>query len=232
MSAQTKLENAWSDIFPTRNRNAGGPMWFHHIYNHAESIEEFDAMSKLYCGVSGSVVRPQSTPDRVRMKRIDGSTVCADYYRCCWPCSCDIQKYALVETMNVLGRHEMSLPFQIPVKMKAACHTRSMHFSARTEERQRDCCTHSKPYCDGCCFQRRAPRVDGKSVPNVTIACRKQNVNCLPRWYGRHIRIGRMHWFSQCRSLQVLTLWTANIQARPVHESTENKSHYEGERRG
>lgn len=98
---EDRLSAAWSTIFPTGNRNAGGPQFFKWIHDNAQSEYEFDEMNKLYCGVSGSIVRPGSTPDYVEVQRVDGTgTTCGDYYRCCWPCSCDLQKYARVETMS------------------------------------------------------------------------------------------------------------------------------------
>jgi len=112
-----KLRQAWPEIFPTRNRNAGGPQFFKWIYDHASSEQEFDEMNQLYCGVSGSVVRPNSRPDYVQIQRVDGSGVtCGLFYRCCWPCTCDIEKYSRAETMQfsmggeTFNREVLSIP--------------------------------------------------------------------------------------------------------------------------
>lgn len=112
-----KLRQAWGEIFPTRNRNAGGPQFFKWIYDHAISEQEFDEMNQLYCGVSGSVVRPHSKPDYVQIQRADGTgTTCGLFYRCCWPCTCDIEKYSRVETMQftaggeTFSREVLSIP--------------------------------------------------------------------------------------------------------------------------
>ena len=135
-TAEKKLRDAWSMIFPSRNRNAGGAQLFHWASENAETVEEFDAMNKLYCGVSGSFVRAGSVPEAIQVKAIhdddkgDGDDfVCGDYYRCCWPCVCDVQKYARAEplTLNIAGvpidrmvltipdpcRHENLIPRQV-----------------------------------------------------------------------------------------------------------------------
>lgn len=100
MSAQEKLQQAWSSIFPTRNRNAGGPQFFKWIHENATSPSEFDEMNKLYCGVSGSVVSPGRAPLPVKVKDLQGKQVCGEYHMCCWPCICDIEKYARAEPMT------------------------------------------------------------------------------------------------------------------------------------
>ena len=30
-----KLQNSWTNIFPTGNRNAGGPLFFNHIFHYS-----------------------------------------------------------------------------------------------------------------------------------------------------------------------------------------------------
>jgi len=100
MSAEQKLQNAWSSIFPNGNRNAGGPQFFKWIHDNATSPSEFDEMNRLFCGVSGSVVRPGRDPLPVRVNNLSGEPVCGDYHMCCWPCICDIEKYARVEPMT------------------------------------------------------------------------------------------------------------------------------------
>merc|ERR1719499_49520 len=106
-----KLMANWGKIFPTGNRNAGGPQFFKWIFDNAQSQHEFDEMNKLYCGVSGSIVRPYSTPDHVKIANLDGSGhTCGDFYRCCAPCTCDIQKYPRVEKMTMTARSEDYMP--------------------------------------------------------------------------------------------------------------------------
>ena len=65
-------------IFPTRNRNAGGPQFYHHIYSHKENLtkELFLLYNTFYCGVSGSPIDPSrgKVYDYVKMNHIDGRT--------------------------------------------------------------------------------------------------------------------------------------------------------------
>ena len=98
--AQQKLREAWSTIFPTSNRNSGGPQFFQWIHENAASEQEFDEMNKLYCGVSGSVVRPRAPITNVKVKNLNGEQVCGEYYKCCWPCVCDVEKYARAERLT------------------------------------------------------------------------------------------------------------------------------------
>ena len=49
----------------------------------------------MYCSVSGSLLRPGDTPDLVSIYEEDtNNLICGEYYRCCWPCTCDLMKYA------------------------------------------------------------------------------------------------------------------------------------------
>ena len=98
--AQEKLRLAWSGIFPDGNRNGGGPQFFQWIHQNAESAQEFDDMNKLFCGVSGSVVSPGRAPSNLKVKDLQGNVVCGQYYKCCWPCVCDIEKYTRAEKVT------------------------------------------------------------------------------------------------------------------------------------
>ena len=61
------------------------------------SYNDFLEYNKLYCPVSGSLVSERSTPDFIKMKELDTNDLyCGYYYRCCWPCTCDIMKYAKI----------------------------------------------------------------------------------------------------------------------------------------
>merc|ERR1719412_928997 len=127
-----KLMKNWGSIFPTGNRNAGGPQFFKWIFDNAQSQHEFDEMNKLYCGVSGSIVRPNSKPDHVKIANLDGDGhTCGDFYRCCAPCTCDIQKYPRVERMTMTAGSEtferavisISDPCRNPDAMPSAVNT-------------------------------------------------------------------------------------------------------------
>ena len=97
----TNLKNNWNNIFPDGNRNAGGPRFFNHIINMKNlSYKDFLEYNKLYCAVSGSFGH-KPTADFIKLKEVDtNNIICGKYYRCCWPCSCDLMKYARVIKME------------------------------------------------------------------------------------------------------------------------------------
>ena len=92
------LMNDFSIIFPDRNRNSGGPQFYHHIVSMNPSIEEFIKYNTFYCAVSGSPIDPDSEgiSDYIIVNGLDNKTYYGKYYRCCWPCSCDIMRDNLV----------------------------------------------------------------------------------------------------------------------------------------
>ena len=96
-----KLMDNFMTIFPSRNRNAGGPQFYHHIYEHRDTLtkDKFMLYNTFYCGVSGSPIDPKrgKVYDYVKLDHVDGRQIVGKYYRCCWPCLCDIMKYAKVE---------------------------------------------------------------------------------------------------------------------------------------
>ena len=101
------LEEHWHRIFPNGNRNAGGPQFFKYTFEKlAKNHLEFEMYNRFFCGVSGSIVHPDRADrlDVVKVKDADGHCVVGQYYRCCWPCSCDVMKYARAE------RVELKLP--------------------------------------------------------------------------------------------------------------------------
>ena len=98
----TEFKNLMKDfnlIFPDNNRNSGGVQFFHHIVNMNLSKNDFELYNSFYCGVSGSPVDPKrgKVSDYVIVKDLDGNDIYGKYYRCCWPCLCDIMKYARVD---------------------------------------------------------------------------------------------------------------------------------------
>ena len=96
-----ELVNDWPQIFPDSNRNAAGPKFYNHILKKYNDYEDFKEVNKLYCAVSGSLIRPNSTPSFVYLNE-EGSDkkVCGYYYKCCWPCVCDLMKYATVKKVK------------------------------------------------------------------------------------------------------------------------------------
>ena len=98
------MDNHYYKIFPKGQRNSGGPMFFKYIYeNLANNHDEFVAYNKFYCGVSGSIIMP-NRPKRyttVKLRDKNNKCVVGNYYRCCWPCSGDIMKYARVDNIEI-----------------------------------------------------------------------------------------------------------------------------------
>ena len=93
-----ELQNSWINIFPTGNRNAGGPLFFNHIFEKYKKSKEFLEANKLYCPVSGSFIRPKSIPDLISVAEIGSEKlICGKIYRCCWPCSCDVMRSVKVK---------------------------------------------------------------------------------------------------------------------------------------
>jgi len=108
------LMNNFETIFPKNNRNAGGVQFYHYIYNNRNMITKdlFMLYNTYYCGVSGSPVDPKrgNTYDIIEVSNNDNTKkYVGKYYRCCWPCLCDVMKYAKAEVFTVElsdGPHE------------------------------------------------------------------------------------------------------------------------------
>ena len=98
------LMNDFNLIFKDRNRNAGGVQFFHHIHNRSNELtkEEYLSHHKVYCAVSGSPIKPhENNKDKIVVKGTDNKEYIGDYYRCCWPCLCDIMRYVRLENHQV-----------------------------------------------------------------------------------------------------------------------------------
>ena len=98
------LMKDFDTIFPDRNRNSGGPQFFKHIVDMNLSKHDFELYNSFYCGVSGSPVDPKrvDVSDNVIVKDLKGNDIYGKYYRCCWPCLCDIMKYARVDKYDIV----------------------------------------------------------------------------------------------------------------------------------
>ncbi len=97
-----ELKADWNKIFPSGNRNAGGAMFFKHILDNYKDEDEFFALNRFYCPVSGSTVDPSSEPEFVFVDDvITGKPICGSLYRCCWPCSCDIMRMAEIRDITL-----------------------------------------------------------------------------------------------------------------------------------
>ena len=96
-----ELRADWGKIFPNKNRNAGGALFFNYILDNSSSRDEFFEKNKMYCSVSGSLVRPDSQPEFVSVRGQDkNELICGSLYRCCWPCSCDVMKFVQVQALE------------------------------------------------------------------------------------------------------------------------------------
>ena len=97
------LEGDYRKIFPDMNRNAGGVQFFEYVMNKNPTKQEFEIYTTFFCGVSGSLIDPtrEDIYDYVVLKDLKGKKIYGKYYRCCTPCNCDINKYALVEKMTI-----------------------------------------------------------------------------------------------------------------------------------
>ena len=102
-----RLVNDWSTIFPDGNRNAAGPRFFKYILDQNLDYEEFMQFNKLYCAVSGSLIPPNSHPDEIFLNNIENDEkICGQYYKCCWPCLCDVMKYSETKIININFRDQ------------------------------------------------------------------------------------------------------------------------------
>ena len=97
-----KLLEDWPKIFPDGNRNAAGPRFFKYIVDQNLNYDEFINFNKLYCSVSGSLISPNTQPDEIYLTDIDtNEQICGQYYKCCWPCLCDVMKYASTKKISL-----------------------------------------------------------------------------------------------------------------------------------
>ena len=98
------MKEHYSNIFPKRGRNAGGPMFYHYFVNNMDLDRyHFKLYNQFYCGVSGSIISPNLTDktNTIVLKDLNDKEWFGKYYRCCTPCSCDIMRYARVEKHTV-----------------------------------------------------------------------------------------------------------------------------------
>ena len=97
-----KLVQDWPSIFPDGNRNAAGPRFFKYIIDQDLEYEEFLQFNKLYCAVSGSLISPDVQPDEIFLTNSENDEkICGQYYKCCWPCLCDVMKYSETKKIKI-----------------------------------------------------------------------------------------------------------------------------------
>ena len=111
-----ELRADWGKIFPNKNRNAGGALFFKYILDNSNSRDEFFEKNKMYCSVSGSLVRPGSQPEFVSVRGNDEELVCGSLYRCCWPCSCHVMKFVRVQALEKTFDNKLELINVLTIK--------------------------------------------------------------------------------------------------------------------
>jgi len=98
--AYHELKGSWNSIFPDGNRNAGGSAFFRYIYDNYSDYREFLDLNTAFCPVSGSLVHPSRGKLLISLKESASTKkICGFFHPCCWPCACDLMKYA--ETAKV-----------------------------------------------------------------------------------------------------------------------------------
>tara|TARA_Y100000389_G_C17416452_1_gene494004 strand:- start:893 stop:1555 length:663 start_codon:yes stop_codon:yes gene_type:complete len=128
--------NLFSKVFPQGNRNSGGPKWFKFISNMNLSQEDFELYNQFYCGVSGAVVSPSDNNyDIIKLSTVEGKTIYGKYYRCCWPCSCDLMRKdngspnVLVDFYNYKNKKYAVLTISDPCKNQNNIPDEAMDFN-------------------------------------------------------------------------------------------------------
>ena len=103
------LKKDFNIIFPSGNRNAGGPHFFKYAYdkylNGEFTDEQFINFHKIYCAVSGSPISPDRSDasNIVRIKKYNSEEFLEGrYYRCCTPCICDLMKHSIVKENGLI----------------------------------------------------------------------------------------------------------------------------------
>ena len=99
------LMDEFRSIFSNGNRNAGGPQFYNHLYEIKNNltVEDYLEHNTHFCGVSGSPISPyrEKRFDYVKVRHVNGKEYVGKYYRCCWPCLCDVMKYTLADDFTI-----------------------------------------------------------------------------------------------------------------------------------
>ena len=102
VSSYERLRSSWNEIFPDGNRNAAGAKFFKYILENENNFEKFAELNKLYCAVSGSLIKPEKKPHHIYLKDSEtNEKICGDYFACCWPCLCDIMLYSKIDRTTI-----------------------------------------------------------------------------------------------------------------------------------
>ena len=102
VKSYNKLVEDWPKIFPDGNRNAASPRFFKYLLDQNLDYLDFLNYNTLYCPVSGSLIKPGSRPAYIYVDKVDSDEkICGYFYKCCWPCTCDVMKYAKTKILNL-----------------------------------------------------------------------------------------------------------------------------------
>ena len=102
VSSYEGLRSSWNEIFPDGNRNAAGAKFFKYILEKENNFEKFTESNKLYCAVSGSLIKPGKKTHNIYLNDFEtNEKICGDYYACCWPCLCDVMLYSKINRTTI-----------------------------------------------------------------------------------------------------------------------------------
>ena len=97
------LRNSWYEIFPDGNRNAAGAKFFKYILEKEQNFEKFKEFNKLYCAVSGSLIKPGKKSYDIYLNDFKtNEKISGSYYACCWPCLCDVMLYSKINRTSII----------------------------------------------------------------------------------------------------------------------------------
>ena len=87
--------------FPSGNRNAGGAQFFKYILSNSSTSDEVFEKNKMYCAVSGSLIRPGSQPEFISVVNKDSKGLNAVHYIDVAGRVHGVMKYVSVEQLEV-----------------------------------------------------------------------------------------------------------------------------------
>lgn len=104
-STRRDLIGKYSEIFPTRNRNAAAFRWETYILDRAGTMDQstFAEVNRGFCAVSGSPISgvQRNVLTLPGVPELGGTPLSGVFYYCCWPCICDMEDLVRVDTKTV-----------------------------------------------------------------------------------------------------------------------------------
>ena len=168
------MESYYASIFPDGNRNAGGPQYYHYIQSKGLSSD----LHKRYCAVSGSPIDGNFSME-VKMPTSDGKHGCGDFYLCCWPCGCDLMRFATAE--KYMDQTVVTIPDPCK-KPKALSRIKSVtSYRCKNNKTENGVHTSSGRLITGVLFR---PRKCGKSVETTLTRCVMRNATPISQLKG------------------------------------------------